>query len=405
MTNNSADGSALGRFFLRIALAVFLILSAIFMAVVCRGGIGFLIDPIPRWVDFALILAWMAIIAGVASVSKLTESFFFDKIACRVMFAFFLFWLAFVTIHADQIAQTHAYLNQNALYLWSPEYTMTFPCSFLLMEDTYTWSLYLEGALLVNPVLSKFVLFCVYWPLIFLVEGVAFWSFLFFVLRALTRLFCRIFCRKADKAPTVFAPKESAPEESGDSLPVSAKQPCSHCTHLSFFTLMALAFLILVAVFWGYFLTTHIRQARVWHQDFVSARIFLSRFYHQNGRLPQTWDEIVESPNPPSRKPGDPMIEPNEHYYLNPGLSRRIELNFEHLAKIDAETANLTDDWIFRVAARSKMNPTGELEPFLWEQWQINLVNIISRDRLMRSLPSEPVMENLAAPVPVNKTL
>lgn len=420
---------------------IFLTLTSIFLAVVCRGGVGFLIDPIPRWIDFALFFFWLAVVLATASRTRLGATFFFDKTARRVMFTFFFFWLIWVSVHAACIAAADAYLDKNALLLWKNEYRMIFPCSFLLMEDTYTWSLYMEGIFLKNPILSKFLLFCVYWPLIFLAEGVAFWSFLFFALRAVKRVFCWLFFRKTDRyrcrLSSSAAPAQNTPFPAGKrgiecekpilgsltsgTNPAAAEQGQSsgaigkgageprkpfYSRHLPFCEAAVLGLFILAALFWGFFITTNVRKAQVWHQDFVSVRILLSRFYHQNGRLPQNWDEIVEAPDKlPVRSADAKGLVSGEHYFRNPNLSWRAELNFKHLARINAETAEPIDDWIFRVAAQSKMNPTGEREPFMWEQWQINLNNIIVYDRMMRSLPSAPAAGEIPFFPPENRPL
>lgn len=305
----------------------------------------------------------------------------------RVLFGSAVIWLLLVSVSAYLSADE---LGQFNPYYWAPAYLLSLPLSHLALSEFYYYSLYIENYLLENRLLTNFALYSVYWPLMFFLLGVVDWTLIYIIIRTVFRVGRRILFGKKS-VPAAVQSAEPAAAQTAGAEPSGKRR----------FGLRWAggALLLAAAVWWSYFIITNIERCETWHGDFRSARLLLYRFYHQYGRLPTVWSEIVESPTPPNSETGRVSLKKGEHYAANPGLSDRIDLNFDHLRRINESSAAINDDWIMRVREHSDKNMTGVNDVHYEIIWQSGLVNVIALDRLCQITPREPPQkENAPAP-------
>lgn len=368
------------------------LLFAVVLTLIGRGVMIFFIDPVP--LTPSLILLELGHVAGFLLIwnGLFRRGFFSDTLARRTVTVIFLLWFAAMCVKAAGLARRYDYLEMDSGFetraysrCWEGELLMSFPLSYLVMEDNIVGALLTEHILLVNPLLSNYVVNCLYWPLVFAIEGALWWTILFFVLRALVRLAKFLFRRgsRAKRRPSAAPPSR----------------------RWSFFAVVsALLFAVLLA--WMIRVTVvHLERTAAWNRDFKTARIIVARFFALNARHPYAWDEIVEADfnrDDFSHRP----LPPGVHFFKNPGFRDRSELNFDYLRRIDenaekaakearengaASTSPFSrEEWIFRIRPVSADNPTGAgPEPFAWKGWTVALTNLIGRNLLIKNWPDD----------------
>ena len=288
-----------------------------------------------------------------------------------------LFWLVFVSISAYF---TTFELGQTSPFFWAPAYFLSLPVSHLALSEFYYYGLCIQYPLLENPLLCDFVIGSLYWPACFFLFGVVDWVVIYLILRTAFRL-VRKFLPKKDASCALSQTEAPHDELSRDD---SLSPPSGKRRKLTLGRTAALLFLLGMA-WWCYFITVNLNRCLAWDRDFKSTRILISRFYHQNGRLPIAWEEIVESTAPLRHVTGRVELKPGEHYGHNPGLPDRIDLNFAHFQRMNEENTPASDDWIMRVREQSDENSTGTSTVHYEALWQNRLENIITMDRFHRA--------------------
>ncbi len=380
-------GSSLGR----LARAFFGgLLFAVALTLIGRGVLIFFIDPVP--LTPSLILLEFGHVAGFLLIwyGLFRRRFFSDTTARRTVTVIFLLWFAAMCLKATSLAWRYDYLGMNSGFearayapAWWAELLMSFPVSYLVMEDNIVGALMTEHFLLANPLLHRYVVNCLYWPLVLAIEGALWWTILFFALRALARLVKFLFRR----SPGTKAPRPVWPAS----------------RRWSFFA-VASALLFVVLFAWMVRLTVvHVERTTVWNRDFETARMIVARFFALNSRHPYTWDEIVEA-DFSQEEQNDRPLPPGTHFFKNPGFHDRSELNLDYLRKIDKNAENAVKEamkngtsspspfsrkeWIFRIRPVSADNPTGAGDkPFTWDGWNVALMNLMGQNLMFKIWP------------------
>ena len=387
------------------------LLFAVVLTLIGRGVMIYFIDPVP--LTPSLILLEFGHVAGFLLIwnGLFRRGFFADTIARRTVTVIVLLWVTAMCVKAAGLARQYDYLGMDSGFdtrmyapAWWAELLMSFPLSYLVMEDNIVGALMTEHLLLSNPLLCSYVVNCLYWPLVFAIEGALWWTILFFVLRALVRLVKFLFrCSPSAKVRQPVVPA---------------------ARRWSFFAVVsALLFAVLLA--WMIRLTVvHIERTTAWNRDFKTARMIVARFFALNSRHPYTWDEIVEADFSQDELNHRPLP-PGTHFFKNPGFRDRAELNFDYLRRIDKNAENAVkearengivspspfsrEEWIFRIRPVSADNPTGAgPEPFTWGGWTVALTNLIGRNLLLKTWPDDeeapegesPEGEDTQVPVP-----
>lgn len=376
---------------------------AVVLALIGRGVMIFFIDPVPKIPS--LILLVVGYVAGAILIwnGRFRIRFFSDTLARRTIAVIVLVWMAAMTVKATVLAQRYDYLSMYSgceayeyISRWGIEILMSFPLSTLVMEDNIIGSLAGEYLLMENPLLTRYVVNCLYWPILFTIEGAFWWTFLFFCLRASVRL-VKFLIHRFCSVHRVAEMNRAA----------EAKPITEVSTRKSFFHVVVII-LSFVLVAWMIHLSAdHIRRTSVWNRDFNTARMIIARFFLLNSRHPYTWDEIVEADFAQDTVPRRSLPQ-GVHYFKNPGFRDRAELNFDYLRRIDFAIKKLAQEpmgenmdennapvgtgsavkspfspgeWIFRIRPVSGANRTGKGDqPFVWNGWTNSLTNLVAQD-------------------------